>query len=148
MTSFTTGCLLENERHDTLRDGLIQLIVGLHLLDGLPATIRVDPAPGFTALRNDESLRGINLVLDIGRNKNVNKNPVAEKAIAELESEILQDPAGDTLTAVTLLLAIARFNLRIRFSGLSSRELFWHQSQFTNKQLPICDREVITAKHQ
>ena len=125
MTSFTTVCLLENERHDTLRDGLIHLIVGLHTLDGPPATIRVDPAPGFTALRNDESLRGVNLVLDIGRIKNVNKNTVAEKAIAELESEILrQDPTGDTLTAVTLSLAIARLNSRIRFSGPSSQELF------------------------
>ena len=26
--------------------------------------------------------------------------------------------------------------------------MFWQQSQFTNEQLPICDREVITAKHQ
>ena len=68
---------------------LIQLIVELNPLDGPPATIRVDPAPGFTALRNDESLRDVSIVLDIGRIKNVNKNPVAEKAIAELESEIL-----------------------------------------------------------
>ena len=65
-------------------------------------------------------------MLDIVRIKNVNKNPVAEKAIAELESEILrQDPTGDTLTAVTLSLAIARLNSRIRFSGLSSQELFF-----------------------
>ena len=52
------------------------------------------------------------------------------------------------MTAVTLSLAIARLNSRIRFSGLSSRELFWQQSQFTNEQLPICDWKVITAKHQ
>ena len=39
VTSLTTGCLLENERHDVLRDGLIQLIVGLQPLDGPPATI-------------------------------------------------------------------------------------------------------------
>ena len=69
---------------------------------------------------------GVKLVLEIGRIKNVNKIPVAEKAIAELESEILRrDPTGDTLTAVVLSLAITRLNSRIRFNGLSSRELFW-----------------------
>jgi len=26
--------------------------------------------------------------------------------------------------------------------------LFWQRSQFTNEQLPICDRDVIAAKHQ
>ena len=88
-------------------------------------------------------------MLDIGRIKNVNKIPVAEKAIAELESEILrQDPTGDTLTAVVLSLALARLNSRIRFSGLSSRELFWQRSKLTNEQLPGNYSETSAARRQ
>ena len=52
--------------------------------------IRVDPAPGFMALRNDETLKSLRLSLEIGRVKNPNKNPVVEKAILELEEELLK----------------------------------------------------------
>ena len=46
-TSFTASCLVHDEKHDTLRDALTQLIVGLHQLEGPRAIIRVDPSPGF-----------------------------------------------------------------------------------------------------
>ena len=45
-TSFTASCLISDERHDTLRDALTRLIIGLHPLDGPRAVVRVDPAPG------------------------------------------------------------------------------------------------------
>ena len=40
-----------------------------------------------------------------------------------------------------LVIAVARLNSRIRYSGLSARELRTQQSQFTHEQLPISDRE-------
>ena len=52
--------------------------------------IRVDPASGFMALRNDETLKPLRLFLEIGRVKNPNNNPVVEKAILELEEELLK----------------------------------------------------------
>ena len=39
-TSFTASCLIPDERHDTLRDALT----------------RVDPAPGFVSMSNNDSL--------------------------------------------------------------------------------------------
>ena len=54
-TSFTTAMIIDNEKHDTLRDALARLSVELHPLDGPPAVIRVDPAPGFMALVNDDT---------------------------------------------------------------------------------------------
>ena len=83
VTAYTTACFLENEKHETLRDGLLKLAVELHPLDGPCAVIRVDPAPGFMALRDDSTLKKFCITLDIGRVKNPNKNPVAEKAILE-----------------------------------------------------------------
>ena len=67
VTSFTTTTLLESERHDSLREGLIHLCAELRPLDGPYAVIRTDPAPGFTALVNDEALKQQRLVIEIGR---------------------------------------------------------------------------------
>ena len=55
-TSFTASCLVPDEKHDTLRDALTQLIVGVHPLDGPRAVIRVDPSPGFQSMANNYSL--------------------------------------------------------------------------------------------
>ena len=56
VTSYTSTLLVVDEKHGTLRDGLIQLCVGLRPLDGPNAVIRCDPAPAFRALVNDQLL--------------------------------------------------------------------------------------------
>ena len=72
------------------------------------AVIRVDPAPGFTALKNDVQLKQLHMSLEIGRVKNVNKNPVAEKAISELQNELLrQQPGGGSVSHLELATAVA-----------------------------------------
>ena len=89
VTSYTASCLIDDERRDTLRDSLVKLCIGLRPLDGPPAVIRTDPAPGFAALVKDALLSTYRLTIELGRVKNVNKNPVAEKAVCELEHELL-----------------------------------------------------------
>ena len=75
----------------------------MHPLHGPPAVIRIDPVPGFTALRNYETLKSLRLSLEIGRVKNPNKNPVVEKAILELEEELLkQEPTGGPVSQLVL----------------------------------------------
>ena len=66
--------LIDNEHRDTLRDALIRLCIEMRPLDGPPAVIRTDPAPGFRSLLNDELLQQHRLSLEIGRVKNPNKN--------------------------------------------------------------------------
>ena len=86
--------------------------------------IRVDPAPGFMALRNDKTFKSLRLSLEIGRVKNLNKHPDVEKAILELEEELLkQEPTGGPVSQLGLVITVARLNSRIRYSGLSAREL-------------------------
>ena len=148
-TSFTTSCLVHDEKHDTLRDALTQLIVGLHPLDGPRAIIRVDPSPGFQSMANNDSLNHLNVTIDVGRVKNKNKNPVAEKAVRELEEELIrQEPGGRPVSAVGLALATARLNSRLRLPGLSSRELWTQRNQFTHEQLPLSDYDLILGKHE
>ena len=101
------------------------------------------------ALRNDETLKSLCLSLEIDRVKNPNKNPVVEKAILELEEELLkQEPTGGPVwSQLGLVVAVARLNSRIRYSGLSARELWNQRSQFTHEQLPISDRVNLIRQH-
>jgi hypothetical protein len=81
--------------------------------------------------------------------KNVNKNPVEEKAIQELEDEIIRiEPDGSSLSKVQLAIAVAKLNCGIRREGLSARELWTQRNQFTHEQLPISDRNVIFQQYQ
>lgn len=147
VTSFTTTTLLEDERHNTLRNALIRLCIELRPLNGPPAVIRTDPAPGFKALTNDELLRSYRLSIETGRIKNTNKNPVAERAVQELECELLrQDPLNGHVSPLDLSTATAILNTRIRSRGLSSREMWFQRDQFSNSQIPLHDRELITKQ--
>ena len=148
VTSFTVACFIEDERHATLRDALLSLCIELRPLDGPPAVIRTDPSPGFQALVTDELLRQHRLSIEIGRVKNVNKNLVAEKAVRELEDELLrQEPMGGAVSSLTLALATSCLNSRIRSRGLSAREMWYQRDQFTNSQIPIADQQLILDQH-
>ena len=93
-------------------------------IGGPSCIVRVYPAPGLRSLHDDEILKQFNISLDIGRVKNRNKNPVAEKVIAELEDEILREEKGQSpLNEVSIAVATARLNTRLRKQGLSSREI-------------------------
>ena len=146
--SFTASSLIPDERNDTLRDALTRLIIGLHPLYGLRAIVRVDPAPGFVSMSSNDSLKDLNVTIEAGQVKNKNNNPVAEKAIRELEEELVsQEPGGCPVSEIGLAMATARLNARLRFSGLSSRELWTQRNQFTHEQLPFSDSQFILAKH-
>ena len=110
---------MQDEKRETLRDGLIRVLVHLKPLNGPSIVVRVDPAPGFRSLQDDPFLKQFNISVEVSRVKNPNKNPVAEKAIAEFEDE---------LSELTLAVATARLNSRLRRKGLSSREL-WTQEK-------------------
>jgi hypothetical protein len=148
VTSYTVTCLIPSERHEDLRDALVSLCVELRPLDGPAAVIRTDPAPGFRALVEDEILHKQHIHIEVGRVKNVNKNPVADKAIQELEHEILrQHPRNDKLSPRDLAVITARLNARLRTRGLSAREMWFQRDQFTNAQLPLSDDKLISDQH-
>ena len=65
VTSFTTVCVIDNEKHETLRDALARLFVGLLPLDGPPAVIRVDPVPGFLRYKMMMSLSNSAFTLNL-----------------------------------------------------------------------------------
>ncbi|CAH3035332.1 unnamed protein product, partial [Porites lobata] len=101
------------------------------------------------SMANNDSLNYLNVTIDVGRVKNKNKNPIAEKAVRELEEELIrQEPGSRPVSAVGLALATARLNSRLRLPGLSSRELWTQRNQFTHEQLPLSDYDLILGKHE
>ena len=148
VSSYTLTTLIDNERHETLRDAIIILCAESSSPGAGNSHIRVDPAPGFKSLVNDPRLTKHGIRIDIGREKNTNKNPVAEHAIKELGLECLHlNPDGGPLNRVTLALATANMNSRIRKGGLSAKEVWTQRDQITGEQLPINDRQLIMQQH-
>eukprot|EP00058_Branchiostoma_floridae_P023596 XP_002609086.1 hypothetical protein BRAFLDRAFT_126125 [Branchiostoma floridae] len=116
--------------------------------DGSPAVIRCDPAPGFQALVNDPWLKDNRLQIEIGEPKNINKNPVAERAIQEVRAELSKsDPLGQPVSPAELAVVMARVNAKIRTNGLSSREYLQQRDQFSGAQLPMSDRTLLKEQH-
>ena len=148
VTSYTVACLVEDEKCATLRRALITLCVELCPLDGPFAVIRVDGAPGLAPLLDDEWLRQHRITVEVGRTKNPNKNPVAERAVQELIEEIMrQEPGGGPVSIASLSVAVATLNTRIRSRGLSAREMWTQRDQYSHAQLPMVDRELIMEQH-
>ena len=51
-------------------------------------------------MANNDSLNHLNVTIDVGRVKNKNANPFAEKAVRELEEELIRpDPSGRPVSA-------------------------------------------------
>ena len=101
------------------------------------------------SLYNHDGFKHLNVSLEIGRIKNKNKNTVAEKAVQELEEELLrQEPGGGSVSETGLAIATARLNSRLRHQGVSSRELWAQRNQFTNGQLPLSDHKYILSQHK
>ena len=102
--SYTLTTLIKSEKHEDLRNALISLCSQLRSLhDG--------GAPGFCALATDPILLSHDITLEIGRVKNPNKSPVAERAIGELGVELLNlFPEGGPVSDVTLAPATANTN--------------------------------------
>ena len=122
--SYTLTSIVQSEKRDDLRNALLVLCSQLRSLHHGGVTICVDPAPGFCALVNDKSLLSHGIPLEVGRDKNPNKNTVAERAVEELGMELLHlPPKGGPTSAVSLALVTANMNSCIQRDGLSAHEV-------------------------
>ena len=64
------------------------------------------------------------------------------------KSSFVKNPEDVLQLVIGLPIATARLNSRLRFSDLSSRELWTRRNQFTHEQLPFSDSPFILAKHE
>ena len=141
ISSYTLTQIVPSEQHQDLRRALIKLLVDYVPLDGPLAVVRADPAPGFRALENDPILKSHRILLELGKAKNINKNPVAERAVQEFEEVVRKmESHGEPINDQTLALATSRLNRKMRSNGLSSREIMTQRDQYTNEPMPISDK--------
>jgi len=88
-TSYTAACLLDDERRESICAVVLRLCLELRPLADPLAVIRVDPAPGFSSLSNNATLRQYGFAVEVGHVKNPRWKPVAEKCVAELGDGLL-----------------------------------------------------------
>ena len=140
LSHFSAAVLLEDQTAETLRQGLIQTISPYISKSG--AKVRVDPAPGFHSLsqnqKDDVILQQLKLRIEVGDALNVNKNPTGESAIAELKRELLNLGMADrTLDQATLSLATHIMNSRVRAGGKTASERMMGRDIMTNSPIEV-----------
>ena len=69
-----------------LRNAILETTAFLKIFE--ITTMRADGAPAFQSLVGDRSLARNGISVGVGSLKNPNKNPIADKAIRELEDEL------------------------------------------------------------
>ena len=148
ISSYSDAMLIHNEKAETLRDAIIILMSKFRSPMSPQAILRTDPALGFRSLLNDPHLQKQNLHIELGEPKNINKNPVAEKAIEEFHCELVRlQPAGGKISPTVLAQAISNLNGRIRYNKLSAAEIWTQRDMSTGKKLSLCDEELIERKY-
>jgi hypothetical protein len=122
LTSHTSTLKIENEISETLRDALMTLLAYYKTMKKIQ--IRVDNQSGIASLKDDKVLNKLNIEVILGDSKNINKNPVAERAVREVEDEILKIQAPDReITTSILAQATMAVNNKIRYTGYTANEL-------------------------
>ena len=124
---------------------LLSTCVHIRPQDRSSAIIRANLAPGFKALIDNQFLIHHTITLEVGNAKISNKNPVAERAVQEVESDKLlpRDLLFGPACPLALAIATAVVNVCIPLRGLSAREMWTQCDQFSNQQLPLQDQDII-----
>ena len=145
-SSYTIARLIVNEQKDLIRNAILESTAEIKSHNG--ARIRVDGATAMQSLVNDETLSRNGLHLEVGRLKNVNKNPVAEKAIQELERELKRIcPEGGPINGTILALAVVTLIKRIRNRGLSAYEILTQRDNVIGDHLRLNDAHLAHQQH-
>ena len=139
-TSYKVSTLLPNEHHDTPRDAFCIDMRSATIGRPPCCNILADPALCFVTLDNYPVFHDHRIVLEIGIVKNRNKNPAAERAIQELELELLrQDPHGGPVSSVVLSFGT---------SGSSAHKMWTQRDHFSNIHIPLSDDDLISQQHK
>ena len=146
-SSYTITRIIPNEDHVTLKAVLVETISSIRPGPRNPVVVRIDNAPGLIALKNDADLGRLSITLDFGRVHNKNKNPVADKGIVELISELLRFcPEGGSVNEPELAHVTNVLNSRIRDRGLSAWEILFQRDIDSLKQLDFHDGDLAQAQ--
>lgn len=149
VSSFSDAVFVQKEDSGDLKEGLIRVLSRLRPSAGLPVTVKVDPATGFQALQKDQFMSSLGITLELGDAKNVEKNPVSERAISEFHEEVAKlQPGGGPITETILSLAVSRLNSKVRGSGFSSIEMWTKRGMDSGASVDVKDEDLIMQKQE
>ena len=141
-SSFQNATLIESEKSEDLKHGLILLLSSMRRPDSI--TVTVDNAPGFSSLitKKDKDLEKLKIILMPTDEFNKNANAVIDKGCQELEEELTKlVPGGSKITQPILAQAILQLNQKIRRKGtISSFEIHTARDLHTGENLNLDDK--------
>ena len=148
VSSYTQAELIPNETASEIADSLLRLSNVMRPSKLMPMKIRLDPHPSHRSLlqqvKANKGLATHGIDVELGRELNLNKNPVAECAVRELIREILcLFPDGGKISSTGLSEAVACLNSKLRAPGLSAHEVFTQRDQTSGLQLSMDDLKLI-----
>ena len=79
VTKFTKGLFIANENHDTITQGLKEVLTQLHPPCSPTATLKVDPAPAMQTIHRLQPLKSLGILIELGEAKNPNKLATIDK---------------------------------------------------------------------
>jgi hypothetical protein len=143
-SSYTKAAIIPDETASTLSAAIVELTADLKA--SVTITVRVDG--GMQCLANDSLLNDHRIKIIVGRLKNVNKNPIGEKTIQELEYELKRVyPSGNPITPYQLASVVSVLNGRIRNRGLSAKEILYQRDNDTGHQLNFDDAHLADLQY-
>ena len=75
VSSYTSTTFIRSEKANDLLEGTISLLLPLHPSEGPVTKVRVDPAPGFQTLSNNQPLKDKGIIFELGRIKKPQQKP-------------------------------------------------------------------------
>ena len=140
-SSFTSACIINDEKAETLKKSLITLITPIRNQNSV--LVRTDSATGFKALQNDQSLIKLNISIEPTDPSNKNSIATVDNAIKMLENEIIKNAPHSTLINETILaLSVRNLNSLIRNRGLSAHEIMFARDNVSNQNLHFLDKQL------
>ena len=146
-SDFITTAIIKSETAEDLKEGLI--LTTSTVRKSSKITVRTDNAPGFVALKksNDKDMAKLNIVLELSDPINKNGVAIVDKAIQELEKEIMKiSPEGSQISSSDLARATMALNSRIRNRNLSSHEILFSREQYTGDNIKLDDKDLAEEK--
>lgn len=144
VSAYTLARLIPSEKTEDVREGLISIMSHFRGPDSPCAVIRTDNAASFSAIYRTDGLKCLATKLELGHVKNPNKNPIGERGIQELESEIKTYHSHQQhLSQSQLDMVTAHLNARLRNHNLSATEIWLKRNQYTGQPLPLNEEDVI-----
>ena len=143
---YTMVELMADQKADTIRPTILAQVLPLIPMTG--AIIRCDNGPSFQTLKleaeKDDSIwQKYGIKWETGATYNVNKNPICENKIRELEKEILRFKSnGGPLTKLELVQVTSILNSRIRHHGKTAKEVCLRREGKENGIIDISDHDV------